>query len=428
MCVCIYIHVYYLIFLEHNIKLFSTKEQLQRENEELKQQREELEVRVSALKSQYEGRLSRQERELRDLRGQQERQEQRDEPPEAEQRQISLKTTPATERGSASASEPPTANIKPTPVVATASKQPVNPGNKPTPRASIRPMITPAPVPTPTPTATVMPTTQVETQEAMQSSEAPPVEHVTVYGSASGSVRSASPNVQTTLASSMLTVQQTQTQATAFVQPTQQQSVTHPEPDNREPSPVAIEATPSSQVEWPSTSSSSVFGTVSATPGTSAMSKRPREEEEGNAAFTEVEAAQEDTSRAPIPKKLRIIQRVGPEEEVMAEESAEAEGVVPSDSQDGAEAGQEEDDEEEEEEEEEDEDEEDDDGGMEGEEGEESNEGSGDGNEVYEGDDTEVNCVLIKGFIFVTFYLWHTSFFFILFKVFDAKQAFKSNI
>lgn len=59
------------------------KDQLQRENEELKQQREELEVRVSALKSQYEGRLSRQERELRDLRGQQERQEQRDEPPEA---------------------------------------------------------------------------------------------------------------------------------------------------------------------------------------------------------------------------------------------------------------------------------------------------------------------------------------------------------
>ncbi|MEQ2166878.1 hypothetical protein GOODEAATRI_032902, partial [Goodea atripinnis] len=61
----------------------ATKEQLQRENEELKQQREELEVRVSALKSQYEGRLSRQERELRDLRGQQERQEQRDEPPDA---------------------------------------------------------------------------------------------------------------------------------------------------------------------------------------------------------------------------------------------------------------------------------------------------------------------------------------------------------
>uniref|UniRef100_A0AAQ5ZWS4 Nucleoprotein TPR n=2 Tax=Amphiprion ocellaris TaxID=80972 RepID=A0AAQ5ZWS4_AMPOC len=288
-------------------QLIGTKDQLQKENEQLKQQREELEVRVSALKSQYEGRLSRQERELRELRGQQERQEQRDEPPEAEQRQISLKTTPAADRGSASTSEPPTANIKPTPVVATASKQPVNPGNKPTPRASIRPMITPATVPTPTPTATVMPTTQVETQEAMQSTEGPPVEHVTVYGSASGSVRSSSPNVQTTLASPMLTVQQTQTQATAFVQPTQQQSVTHTEPANQEPPPMVIEATPSSQVEWPSTSStSSVFGT--------------------------------------------------------------------------------EDDEEEEEEDEEDE--EDDDGGM-GEEGEDSNEGSGDGNEAYEGDDTE---------------------------------------
>ncbi|XP_022066194.2 translocated promoter region b, nuclear basket protein [Acanthochromis polyacanthus] len=334
-------------------QLIGTKDQLQKENEQLKQQREELEVRVSALKSQYEGRLSRQERELRELRGQQERQEQRDEPPEAgpsktqeqqrstEQRQISLKTTPAADRGSASTSEPPTANIKPTPVVATASKQPVNPGNKPTPRASIRPMITPATVPTPTPTATVMPTTQVETQEAMQSTEGPPVEHVTVYGSASGSVRSSSPNVQTTLASPMLTVQQTQTQATAFVQPTQQQSVTHSEPANQEPPPMVIEATPSSQVEWPSTSStSSVFGTVSATPGTSGMSKRPREEEESNTVVTETAPTQEDTSRAPIPKKLRIIQRVGPEEEVLAEDSAEAEGVVPTDSQDGAEASQ----------------------------------------------------------------------------------------
>ncbi|CAJ1060960.1 translocated promoter region b%2C nuclear basket protein isoform X7 [Xyrichtys novacula] len=330
-------------------QLMGTKEQLQKENETLKQQIEELEVRVSALKSQYEGRLSRQERELRDLRVQ----EQRDEQPEAgpsktqeqqrstEQRQISLKTTPAADRGSASSSEPPTANIKPTPVVATASKQPVNPGNKPTPRASIRPMITPAPVPTPTPTATVMPTTQVESQEAMQSSEGPPVEHVTVYGSASGSVRSASPNVQTTLASPMLTVQQTQTQATAFVQPTQQQSVTHTEPANQEPPPVVIEATPSTQVEWPSTSStSSVFGTVSATPGTSSMSKRPREEEESTTMVPDTETTQEDSSRAPIAKKLRIIQRVGPEEEVLVEDSAEAEGVVPTDSQDGAEISQ----------------------------------------------------------------------------------------
>uniref|UniRef100_I3JUR2 Nucleoprotein TPR n=1 Tax=Oreochromis niloticus TaxID=8128 RepID=I3JUR2_ORENI len=443
-------------------QLVGAKDQLQKENEELKQQREELEVRVSALKSQYEGRLSRQERELRDLRGQQERQEQRDEPAEAgpsktqepqrstEQRQISLKTTPAADRGSASTSDPPTANIKPTPVVATASKQPVNPGNKPTPRASIRPMITPAPVPTPTPTATVMPTTQVESQEAMQPAEGPPVEHVTVYGSASGSVRSASPNVQTTLASPMLTVQQTQTQATAFVQPTQQQSVTHTEPANQEPPPVVIEATPSPQVERPSTSfflnsltnDSHTFSLVSATPGTSAMSKRPREEEETASVVTDTEATQEDTSRAPISKKLRIIQRVGPEEEVLAEDSAEAEGVVPTDSLDEfstleegdegtasqsltmeqevtlsqsetteqlqqevivivtdtesdeeqeeeeEEEEEEQDEEDEEEEEEEDEDEEEDDREM-GEEGEDSNGGSGDCNEPYEGDDTE---------------------------------------
>uniref|UniRef100_A0A8C9ZSN7 Nucleoprotein TPR n=1 Tax=Sander lucioperca TaxID=283035 RepID=A0A8C9ZSN7_SANLU len=370
-------------------QLTSTKDQLQKENEELKQQREELEVRVSALKSQYEGRLSRQERELRDLRGQQERQEQRDEPPEAEQRQISLKTTPAADRGSASTSEPPTANIKPTPV-ATGSKQPVNPGNKPTPRASIRPMITPATVPTPTPTATVMPTTQVETQEAMQSTEGPPVEHVTVYGSASGSVRSASPNVQTTLASPMLTVQQTQTQATAFVQPTQQQSMSHAEPANQEPSPVVIEATPSSQAEWPSTSStSSVFGTVSATPGTSSMSKRPREEEESATMVTDTESTQEDTSRAPIPKKLRIIQRVGPE--VSRGDYDEEE-------------------EEEEEEEEDEEDEEEDDGEM-GEEGEDSNEGSGDGNEAYEGDDTEpINKAWI-GWVFIISFV-HNSYLF----------------
>ncbi|XP_060890166.1 translocated promoter region b, nuclear basket protein isoform X4 [Labrus mixtus] len=435
-------------------QLMNTKEQLQKENCDLKQQRDELEQRLSALKSQYDGLLNRHEREIRNLRGQ----EQRDEQPEAgpsktqeqqrstEQRQISLKTTPAGDRGSASTSEPPTANIKPTPVVATGSKQPVNPGNKPTPRASIRPMITPAPVPTPTPTATVMPTTQVESQEAMQSSEGPPVEHVTVYGSASGSVRSASPNVQTALAGPMLAMQQTQTQATAFVQPTQQQSLTHPEPANQDPPAMLIEAAPTSQVEWPSTSSSSsVFGTVSATPGTSSMSKRPREEEESSTMVTDTETTQEDSSRAPIPKKLRIIQRVGPEEEVLVEESAEAEGVVPTDSQDGGEASQqteefatleegddvvasqsipmdqedeeviviltdseseedqeeedeeeeeqdyeeeEEEDEEDDEEEEDEEEDEEDDGEM-GEEGEDSNEGSGDGNEAYEGDDTE---------------------------------------
>eukprot|EP00063_Salmo_salar_P049678 XP_014024513.1 PREDICTED: nucleoprotein TPR-like isoform X3 [Salmo salar] len=444
-------------------QLIGSKDQLQKENEELKQQREELEVRVSALKSQYEGRLSRQERELRDLREQQERHgEQRDEPPEqglgkAQEQQRTteqrgpLKTTPAADRGSASTSEPPTANIKPTPLGAQGqSKPPVNPGNKSTPRASIRPMITPATVPTPTPTATVMPTTQVENQEAMQSSEGP-LEHVTVYGSASGSVRSTSPSVQT--ANPVLVVQQTQT--TAFVQPTQQQSLPHTEPANQEQplAPVVIEAAPSSQVERPSTSTA-VFGTVSATPGTSSMSKRPREEEQDTATVTDTDTPQEDPSEPPIPKKLRIIQRVDPEEpeaqeEVLAESSTE--GLVPGESHEAPESSQQvveeypvldeadegtasqsvpvelllsqptevtlsydspeessqhdvivivtdsesedeqEDDEEEEpdyDEEEEEEDEDEEDGGM-GEEGEESNEGSGDGNEAYEDDYTE---------------------------------------
>uniref|UniRef100_A0A8C7GRE6 Nucleoprotein TPR n=1 Tax=Oncorhynchus kisutch TaxID=8019 RepID=A0A8C7GRE6_ONCKI len=333
-------------------QLIGSKDQLQKENEELKQQREELEVRVSALKSQYEGRLSRQERELRDLREQQERHgEQRDEPPEqglskAQEQQRSteqrgpLKTTPAADRGSASNSEPPTANIKPTPLGAQGqSKPPVNPGNKSTPRASIRPMITPATVPTPTPTATVMPTTQVENQEAMQSSEGP-LEHVTVYGSASGSVRSTSPSVQT--ANPVLAVQQTQT--TAFVQPTQQQSLPHTEPANQEQplAPVVIEAAPSSQVERPSTSTA-VFGTVSATPGTSSMSKRPREEEQDTSTVTDTDTPQEDPSEPPIPKKLRIIQRVDPEEpeaqeEVLAESSTE--GLVPGESHEAPESSQ----------------------------------------------------------------------------------------
>uniref|UniRef100_A0A8C7PUK8 Nucleoprotein TPR n=1 Tax=Oncorhynchus mykiss TaxID=8022 RepID=A0A8C7PUK8_ONCMY len=335
-------------------QLMGSKDQLQKENEELKQQREELEVRVSALKSQYEGRLSRQERELRDLREQQERHgEQRDEPPEqgpskAQEQQRTteqrgpLKTTQAADRGSTSTSEPPTANIKPTPLGAQGpSKPPAIPGNKPTPRASIRPMITPATVPTPTPTATVMPTTQVENQEAMQSSEGPP-EHVTVYGSASGSVRSTSPNVQTT--NPMLVVQQTQTQTTAFVQPTQQQSLPHTEPANQEQPPAPVmEAAPSSQMERPSTSTA-VFGTVSATPGTSSMSKRPREEEQDSSMVADTDTPQEDPSEPPIPKKLRIIQRVDPEEpeaqeEVLAEGSAE--GLVPGESQEAPETSQE---------------------------------------------------------------------------------------
>uniref|UniRef100_A0A8C7L2W0 Nucleoprotein TPR n=1 Tax=Oncorhynchus kisutch TaxID=8019 RepID=A0A8C7L2W0_ONCKI len=426
-------------------QLMGSKDQLQKENEELKQQREELEVRVSALKSQYEGRLSRQERELRDLREQQERHgEQRDEP---------LEQGPSKVRdgGPQSIFTHTHSLSPPTPLGAQGpSKPPAIPGNKPTPRASIRPMITPATVPTPTPTATVMPTTQVENQEAMQSSEGPP-EHVTVYGSASGSVRSTSPNVQTT--NPMLVVQQTQTQTTAFVQPTQQQSLPHTEPANQEQPPAPVmEAAPSSQMERPSTSTA-VFGTVSATPGTSSMSKRPREEEQDSPYGPDTDTPQEDPSEPPIPKKLRIIQRVDPEEpeaqeEVLAEGSAE--GLVPGESQEAPETSQvcqvveeypvleeaeegaasqsvpvelllsetafisfsydaneeppqhdvivivtdsESEDEQQEEEEDDDDDEEDeeedeDDGGM-GDEGEESNEGSRDGNEAYEGDDTE---------------------------------------
>lgn len=44
------------------------KEQLSQEVEELKQSKEELEVRMNALKSQYEGRLLRLDRELRERR------------------------------------------------------------------------------------------------------------------------------------------------------------------------------------------------------------------------------------------------------------------------------------------------------------------------------------------------------------------------
>uniref|UniRef100_A0A672R9L1 Nucleoprotein TPR n=1 Tax=Sinocyclocheilus grahami TaxID=75366 RepID=A0A672R9L1_SINGR len=443
-------------------QLSGVKGQLQKENEELKQQKEELEVRVSALKSQYEGRLSRQERELRDLREQQERHgEQRDEPPEqgssktqepqrtTEQRQISLKSTPVAERGSASTSEPPTANIKPTPLAATPSKPPAIPGNKSTPRASIKPMITPAPVPTPTPTATVMPTTQVESQEPMQSSEGP-LEHVTVYGSASGSVRSTSPNVQTTLAQPLLTIQQ-QSQATAFIQPTQQQTQAPAEPSNQEP--LAAVMLPNSQLDWPLSTSTGIW--MSASPS-SALSKRPREEEqESMSADTQ---SQDEPIDTPFCKRVRI-HRVGLE--MLAEDSTEAESVVPGESQEAPDAGQElesyatleemdeetgpsqsvpgdrllphlsethrspeepdhhvivivsdtdsegdheeesEEEEEEEEEEEqdyedeeeEDEDDDDDEDGGIGEEGEESNEGSGsrDGNEAYEGDDTEVD-------------------------------------
>ncbi|XP_060088376.1 nucleoprotein TPR [Heteronotia binoei] len=443
-------------------QLAGAKEQLTKESDEWKQksstleeQKTELEVRMNALKSQYEGRICRLERELRE---QQERHhEQRDEPPESsnkaseQQRQITLKSTPAAgERGIASTSDPPTANIKPTPVVSTPSKVTAAAiaGNKSTPRASIRPMVTPATVtnPTTTPTATVMPTTQVETQEAMQSEG--PVEHVPVFGSTSGSVRSTSPNVQTSLSQPILTVQQ-QTQATAFVQPTQQ---SHPqiEPAAQEPAPTILEVVQSSQMERPSTSTA-VFGTVSATPSSS-LPKRQREEED-DSTVENSEQMSEEMVDVPHSKKLRTIQRVEPEEEVTAEESTDGEieaqvynqdsqdsigegvtqgeytpmedseetshslpidlGPLQSDqqntssSQDGQgkrddviviDSDDEEDDDEEndgepeeyEDEEEDDEDEDDEDTGM-GDEGEDSNEGTGsvDGNDGYDADETE---------------------------------------
>ncbi|XP_040190312.1 nucleoprotein TPR isoform X2 [Rana temporaria] len=301
--------------------LNNLKEQLTNENEDLKkkitdlnQQREELDVRMSALKSQYEGRICRLEREMRE---QQERhQEQRDESQEQskvqEQRQINVKSSAAPgERGIASTSDPPTANIKPTPVVATPSKVPAT--SRP-PRASIRPMVTPAvtSTPTTTPTATVMPTTQAETQEAMQSEGM--LEHVPVFGSTSGSVRSTSPNVQSSLAQPVPAVQQ----QTAFVQPTQQSHATI-EPCSQEIA--VVEVVQSSPVERPSTSSS-LFAPFSATPTSSSIPKRPREEEEGSVEMTEHTGEESDV---PASKKQRGVQRVEPVEEVLQEEITEPE-------------------------------------------------------------------------------------------------------
>uniref|UniRef100_A0A8C1VES5 Nucleoprotein TPR n=1 Tax=Cyprinus carpio TaxID=7962 RepID=A0A8C1VES5_CYPCA len=415
-------------------QLTGVKGQLQKENEELKQQKEEMEVRVSALKSQYEGRLNRQERELRDLREQQERHgEQRDEPPEqgssktqepqrtTEQRQISLKSTPVAERGSASTSEPPTANIKPTPLAATPSKPPASQGNKSTPRASIKPMITPAPVPTPTPTATVMPTTQVESQEPMQSSEGP-LEHVTVYGSASGSVRSTSPNVQTTLAQPLLNFQQ-QSQATAFIQPTQQQTQPPVEPSNQEP-PAAV-MLPNPQLESPFSTSTGMWSTTASTSSASAgnvncklnwikdvrrnivfVFRQQKCETDRNGCFyihvcvKELEnySTLEEMDEEPGPSQSVPGDRLLPhpsETHRSLEEPDHHVIVIVSDTD--SEGDHEEESEEEEEQvynhtdyEEDDDDEED--GGI-GEEGEESNEGSSsrDCNEAYEGDDTEVH-------------------------------------
>ncbi|XP_038820047.1 nucleoprotein TPR isoform X2 [Salvelinus namaycush] len=429
------------------------KEHLTKEVEELKQQREEQEVRLSALKSQYEGRLHRQDREIRELRDHRDEQPHRDESQDQgknktqeqqqrapEQRQINQRTSQAADRGSGSSSsseQPPTANIKPTTVSGGAPSKPSPiPGNKSTPRASIRPMV---PITMPTPTATVMPHTQSESQEVLQSSEGgTPVEHVSVFGSTSGSVRSTSPSVQNITHSQF---QPISSQATAFVQPTQQQQA----PPTAEPASQETEAGPSGQVERPSTSTA-VFGSAIATGG-SAGPKCAREVEL-EARAESPDTALENPDEPPIPKKLRIIQRVGLEEEneegtdgeaegsgenqetpdgsqelpdvsfpVLGEVEEEDDGVSqsvpsdhqvthqPSDTQDSSEERQpdviiidtdsssREEEEEEEEaeqyeeevEEEKDDDDDDEDQGMGR---EESNEGSGDANEPFEGDET----------------------------------------
>uniref|UniRef100_A0A3Q3DI37 Nucleoprotein TPR-like n=1 Tax=Hippocampus comes TaxID=109280 RepID=A0A3Q3DI37_HIPCM len=165
-------------------QLNSAKENLSKEVEDLKQCKEELEVRMNAMKSQYEGRLLRLDRELRETQTHSEPREESqdqtgskvgDQNRSGDQRQLSLKS-PAQDRSRwvtsgfiaqrSSLSEPPTANIRPTPSAPSPSNKPSpSPGSKSTPRASIRPMVTPATVPMPTPTATVMPTTQTESQE-----------------------------------------------------------------------------------------------------------------------------------------------------------------------------------------------------------------------------------------------------------------------
>uniref|UniRef100_A0A8C7V388 Nucleoprotein TPR n=1 Tax=Oncorhynchus mykiss TaxID=8022 RepID=A0A8C7V388_ONCMY len=415
------------------------KEHLTKEVEELKQQREEQEVRLSAIKSQYEGRLHRQDREIRELRDHRDEQPQRDESQDQgknkvqalapDQRQINQRTSQAADRGSGSSGsseQPPTANIKPTTVSGGAPSKPSPiPGNKSTPRASIRPMV---PITMPTPTATVMPHTQSESQEVLQSSEGgTPVEHVSVFGSTSGSVRSTSPSVQNITHSQF---QPISSQATAFVQPTQQQQA----PPTAELASQETEAGPSGQVERPSTSTA-VFGSAIATGG-SAGPKRAREVEL-EARAESVDMALENPDEPPIPKKLRIIQRVGLEEEneegtdgeaegsgenqetpddvsfpVLGEVEEEDDGVSqsvpsdhqvtpqPSDTQDSSEERQpdviiidtdsssREEEEEEAEQEEVEEEKDDDDDEDQGMGREESNEGSGDANEPFEGDET----------------------------------------
>ncbi|XP_034039643.1 LOW QUALITY PROTEIN: nucleoprotein TPR [Thalassophryne amazonica] len=247
--------------------LNSAKEKLCQEIEELKQSKEEQEVKLNALKSQYEGRLLRLDRELKDLRESQAHSDTKEEPQDqslskvgeqarsADQRQISLKS-PAQDRGSSTLSDPPTANIRPTPSTPSPSNKPSpSPGSKATPRASIRPMVTPATVSMSTPTATVMPTTQTDNQDVLISA-----------GAAVHSTSSSLVSTQTSVS------QPSSTQATAFVQPTQQQ-------------------TASQDAERPSTSSSLIG---------SASSKRSRDEDE-------VEESRPESSQPSLQsKKIRL--------------------------------------------------------------------------------------------------------------------------
>ncbi|KAM9845249.1 nucleoprotein TPR-like [Aulostomus maculatus] len=266
-------------------QLNTAKEKLNQEVEELKQSKEELEVRMNALKSQYEGRLVRLDRELRELRDTQAHSDSREEPQDhsgskvgdqprpGDQRQMSLKS-PAQDRGSSSLTEPPTANIRPTPSTPSPSNKPSpSPSSKATPRASIRPM------PMPTPTATVMPTTQTDSQEVLISAGA------SVHSSSSGLV-----NTPTSV------TQPTSTQTTAFVQPTQQQAANQ-------------DAGSSMEAERPSTSSS-LMG---------AGSKRAREEEEEEG---EEESRPESSHTPSSSKKLRL--RAGMVLQVEGDEEIEA--------------------------------------------------------------------------------------------------------
>uniref|UniRef100_A0A1A8S756 Translocated promoter region a (To activated MET oncogene) n=1 Tax=Nothobranchius rachovii TaxID=451742 RepID=A0A1A8S756_9TELE len=282
----------------------SAKEKLSQEVEELKQSKEELEVRMNALKSQYEGRLVRLDRELRELKETHVHADQREEAQDqsgarmgdqaraSDQRQISL-ISPAQERGSSSISEPPTANIRPTQSTPSPSNKPSpSTGSKATPRASIRPMVTPATIPMPTPTATVMPTTQTESQEALMSTGASVHSTSSTHGGAPASI-----------------AQPTSTQTTAFVQPTQQQAANQ-------------DVGSSMEAERPTTSCSLI--------GSSSKRNRVNEEEEE-------EGRPESSNTPPATKKLRLrpkitIQMAGDEDLEGELRDVEEQPNVPDDS------------------------------------------------------------------------------------------------